>query len=365
MLNNKEFAQACFDAHDSNSLVLGGRCPVNCVFCFCKGDAKGIDSYIPFIEMEELKQTIRFINWDNKQVFLGDGISKISCEAFAHPHIYDILDFVCHSLPDHHITIMTTSTLIREDKIDFLNSLKNLTISISVNTLVESERKKIMPHPETDKVKMLIKRLDRVGTQWLDMGDTGILKADLDELNSIKKMDRFQLRRIESSRFSPEDAIALSQKSVANYENSLAYIQTNYQEATYWSPYLRYDLRRPEKMKSAYGYLSNICDFISKHKDKKYLFPAAESSYDLWNIWLRGFPNVKVCLVKNETYGGSVTVAGLMTFDDIAGAIKQIDTVGFNGLLVPKIMLNRACSDLNGESVVAFHSRISIYPIII
>lgn len=362
MLNSKEFAQVCFDARDSNSLVLGGHCPVNCLFCFCKGDTKGIDSYVPFLEMEELKQAIRFVDWGTKHLYIGDGVSKISCELFAHPYIYEFLDFICHNLPDHNCTAMTTGVLIKEEKIDFLNSLKNLTISISVNTLDESERKKIMPHPETGKVKMLIKRLDRVGTQWLDLGDTEVLKADIAELNSIKKMDRFQLRRTEYSRFHSEDAIALSKKSIANYENSLAWVQSNYPSATFWSPYLRYDLKKPEKMRNAYNYLAAACDLLSKHKDKKYLFCAAESSYDLWNIWLRAFSNVKVILVKNNTYAGSVTVAGLLTFSDIEVAIKGIDVSGIDGVLIPRIMLNKSMSDLNGVSIVDFHSKIKIYP---
>jgi hypothetical protein len=372
MLDNKQLCEFFFNIADSNSIVTGGNmsvgkpyCSVMCKFCMCSGDSPGIDSKIPFIEMAELEQGIKFINWSNKTVYLGDGISRASAEMFMHPQAYDVLEFVCKNLPDHHVTVMTTGIMIKEDRIEFLNSLKNLTTSISVNTLQESERKKIMPHPETEKVKMLIKRLDRVGTQWLDLGDTGILKKDIEELNSIKKMDRFQLRRCEHSRFHSEDAISLSKKSIVNYENSLAWVQSNYPSATHWSPYLRYDLKKPDKMRNAYNYLAAVCDFLGQHKDKKYLFCAAESSYDLWNIWLRAFGNVKVIMVKNATYAGSVTVAGLLTFSDIEISIKQIDTNGIDGILVPKIMLNKSMSDLNGLSIVDFHSKIKIYPTIL
>lgn len=371
MLNEKQRAEFFFNIRDTNSIITGGRtsggyyCPVNCVFCMCKGDSPDINSMIPFIEMDELKEGLRFIDWKDPEVFLGDGITKLSAEAFAHPRIYDILEYVCKNLPDHKITIMTTGILIREDKIDFLNSLKNLTISISVNTLQESERKKIMPHPETDKVKMLIKRLERFGTQWLDMGDTEILKADLKELNTLRGNSAFQLRRIEHSKFHTDEAVELSKKSIANYENSLLYIQDKFPQSTYWAPYLRYDLPNAAKMRGTYGYLAAVCDFLAHHMDKTYLFCAAESAYDLWEIWLRNFNNVRICKVKNNTYGGSVTVAGLLTFDDVLTTVRQTNTTDIQGLLLPKMMLNKAFADLNGKTIVDFEGEVGIYPTVV
>jgi len=366
MLNERQLEEFLFNCHDSNSIVLGGRCPVNCTFCMCKGDNPNIDSIIPFITMDELKQGLRFITWGKEEkVYLGDGITKLSAEAFAHPHIYDILDYTCKNLPDNDINIITTGILIREDKIDYLNSLKNLTISMSVNTLQENERKKIMPHPETDKVKTLIKRLDRIGVQLLDMGDTSILQKDLTDIYKIKKINKFQLRRIEHSKFHTEEAINLSRQSISNYENSINFIQDKYPDATYWTPYLRYDLKNSFKMKNIYAYLSNVCDFLTKHRDKNYLFCSAESSYELWNIWLRGFKNVTVINIKNNTYGGSITVAGLLTFDDMVSEINKTVTTNIQGVLIPRIMINKAYTDLNGRTIIDFHKEIGIYPTII
>jgi NifB/MoaA-like Fe-S oxidoreductase len=371
MLNERQKTEFFFNIHDTNSIITGGRttggyyCPVNCVFCMCKGDNPDIDSKIPFIEMEELKEGLRFINWKNKQVYLGDGISKLSAEAFAHPKIYDILDYTCKNLPDHEITIMTTGIMIREDKINYLNSLKNLIISISVNTLQEAERKKIMPHPETEKVKILINRLERVGVQLLDMGSVDILKADLTDIYSLKKIEKFQLRRIEHSKFHTEEVVDLSKKSISNYENSLLYVQKSYPQSTYWTPYLRYDLKNSSKLTGIYSYLSSVCNFLSNHKDKKYLFCSAESSYDLWSIWLRGIENVSVCEVKNNTYGGSITVAGLLTFEDVAETIKKTNITGISGLLLPKIMLNSAFTDLNGTTIIDFEKKVGLFPTII
>jgi hypothetical protein len=371
MLNDKQRAEFFFNIHDTNSIITGGRttggyyCPVNCIFCMCKGDNPDINSMIPFIEMDELKEGLRFIDWKNKKVNLGDGITKLSAEAFAHPRIYDILEYTCKNLPDHQVSIMTTGVLIKEDKIEFLNSLKNLYISISVNTLQENERKKIMPHPETEKIKTLLKRLKSVGVQLLDMGDNEILKADIEELKKVNKADNFQLRRIEHSKYHIDEAVTLSKQSIVNYDKSVHYIQDNFPDATYWTPYLRYDLRNPRKMQGVFTYLAEICDFLNKNKTKKYLFCAAESSYELWDIWLRGFKNVKVKLIKNDTYGGSVTVAGLLTFDDMSKTLKQTDLSNIQGLLLPRIMLNKAFADLNGKTIVDFHKEMGVYPVIV
>ena len=372
MLNAKQRTEFFFNIHDTNSIITGGRttggyyCPVNCVFCMCKGDNPDIDSMIPFIEMDELKEGLRFVDWKDTDVFLGDGISKLSAEAFAHPRIYDILSYVCKHLPDHKITIMTTGILIREDKIEFINSLKNLSISISVNTMQEEERKKIMPHPETAKIKMLLNRLERVSVQLLDMGDNEILKADIEEIMSLNQnIKSFQLRRIEHSKFHIEDAIALSKKSIANYDNAINFIRDNYPDSTYWTPYLKYDFRNSKKMTGVYSYAANIFDFLYKNREKKYLFCSAESSYDFWKEHLKNISNVNVCLIKNNTYGGSVTVAGLMTFNDISLAVKEADTTGISGLMIPKIMVNKAFEDLNGQTIVQFEKEIGIFPTII
>jgi len=372
MLNELQKTEFLFNIHDSNSIITGGRtsgehyCPVNCVFCICDGDNPGIDSKIPFIEMDELKEGLKFVDWNNKDVYLGDGITKLSAEAFAHPKIYDILEYTCRNLPDHRITIMTTGILIKEDKIDFLNSLKNLNISISVNTLQEEERKKIMPHPETEKVRILLRHLKRVTVQLLDMGDNNILQADINEIQCLnREIKTVQLRRIEHSKFHTEEVIALSKKSINNYDNAVMYLQEHCPNSTYWDPYLKYDLYNAKRMSIVYSYLSNICDFLSKNRNRNYLFCAAESSYNLWKVWLNGFKNVKTILVKNNTYGGSITVAGLLTFDDMTQAVKQFDTTNIQTILLPKVMLNKSFSDLNGKTIVEFEKEIGILSTII
>lgn len=368
MLTSSQMAEFLFNIHDTNSIITGGRtsggyyCPVECSFCMCRGDSPGIDSMIPFITDDELEEGIRFVDWGNKRIYLGDGISLLSAEAFAHPRIYDIIERICTSFPEHTVTIMTTGILIKADRIEFLNKFPNLTISISVNTFNEEMRKKIMPHPETDKVRLLMKELKRAGIQLFDMGDNEILKKDIQELESLRKVDTFQLRRIEHSKFHGRDVVDLSMASIANYGKAMEYIRTYYPKATYWAPYIRYEIGDERKMMYAYRYASTACEFLASHHDKSFAMCVAESSADFWMACLRGVRNAKVVEVKNETYGGSVTVAGLMTFGDIRGALTRSDYADAGNIIVPRIMLNRAMSDLNRESIVSFHQSIGKHP---
>ena len=103
-----------FNIHDTNSIVTGGivkegkeYCPVGCKFCICKGDKTDVGYKIPFITEEQFEQGLKFITWGNKEIMFGDGISRLSAEAFAHPKIYKFLDRLCHLFPEHNVNIIT------------------------------------------------------------------------------------------------------------------------------------------------------------------------------------------------------------------------------------------------------------------
>jgi len=358
-----------FNIHDTNSIVTGGivkegkeYCPVGCKFCICKGDKTDVGYKIPFITEKQFEQGLKFITWNKKkEIMLGDGISRLSAEAFAHPKIYKFLDRLCHLFPEHNVCIITTGIFIKENKIDFLNSLKNLHLSISVNTLDPELRPQIMPSPRTEHIKTLIKELERASIGLFDMGDTDILKRDIEELAELRSFDEgIQLRRLEHTKYHGKEAIEMSMRSIANFENSLKYIIREWPQMKHWSPYVEYLMHNLEARKDVMKYVKEVAKYCMDRRSSSVLLCMAESSYRSWKRWLETTPNAHPILVKNNTYGGSVTNAGLLLFDDIRIALKDVDLSKVNRILVPQIMLNKAYQDLSQEFLIDFEREVGI-----
>lgn len=368
VLTKKQREEFLWNIVDSNSIITGGKCPVNCNYCFCKGDNENIESFIPFIGIDDFKAGLQFIGWESKKIFLGDGISKLSAEAFSHPKVYDFLDILSGTFPKHTILILTSGILIDENRIDFLNSLKNVKLSLAVNTLNEEYRKKLFPRPETEKIKTIIKKVKDCGIQLFNVAGKEVLKKDIEEIADIQGLKprnmNFQVRRIEHSKFHDERAVKLSKESIKTYEEVEEFISFNYPRGGYWSPYLRDLLISQEALPGIYQYVERVISTLNGLGTKT-IFATAESSFDLWNVWLNGVKNAMVVPVKNETYGGSVTAAGLMTFQDVKESLKHIEGITFRNIMIPKIMLNRAMQDLNNVSMIEFGNDIKAKVIVL
>jgi len=359
-----------FNIHDTNSIVTGGivkegkeYCPVGCKFCICKGDKTDVGYKIPFITEEQFEQGLKFITWPKgkKEIMLGDGISRLSAEAFAHPKIYKFLDRLCHLFPEHVVQIITTGIFIKKSKIDFLNSLNNLHLSISVNTLDPILRPQIMPHPRTEHVKLLLKELERASIGVFDMGDTEILKRDIEELAKLTSFEEgIQLRRLEHTKYHDKKAIEMSMRSIKNFENSLKYIIEEVPEMTHWSPYVGYLMHDLKERQSIMKYVKGVAKYCMDRRSSSLLLCMAESSYSYWKGWMETTPNAHPILVKNHTYGGSVTNAGLMLFDDIRIALKGVDLSKVDKILVPQVMLNKAFQDLSQEFLIDFERDVGV-----
>jgi len=364
-----------FNIHDTNSIVTGGRvkpgksyCPVDCTFCICKGDETGIKYKIPFITKDQLLQGLKFVNWDNLVIMLGDGISSLSAEAFAHPSIYEFLDIICNLFPEHTVKIITTGIFIKKSKIDFLNSLENLHLSISANTFQEPERSQLMPYPQTEKLKLLVKELKRIAVTLFDVGSLDVLKRDLETIVELRPFFNtgIQVRRLEHTKYHKQNAKDLSLKSINNFENSLEYIRNCNQSGSinYWSPYVRYSMYNKRERESIENYVMDVVKYCRQRRDERIVLCMAESAYTEWSHWLRDEMNVIPILVKNETYGGSITNAGLMTFDDVKIALKialkRSNVSKPSRILVPSIMLNKAFQDLKKKYLIEFESEIGV-----
>ena len=71
-----------------------------------------------------------------------------------------------------------------------------------------------------------------------------------------------------------------------------------------------------------------------------------ESGYEYFSKVYSGYQNVKVNLVKNRLYGGSVTVAGLLNHGDI---MEQFSPENNDVMILPHEMYNSEDVDIQGH----------------
>ena len=145
-----------------------------------------------------------------------------------------------------------------------------------------------------------------------------------------------------------------------NFENSLEYIRglSQFKHVKHWSPYVRYSMYNKNERESIEDYVVDVVKYCREHKNERIVLCMAESAYTEWNSWLSSEMNALPILVKNETYGGSITNAGLMTFDDIVTALWANDMGRVDRILIPSIMLNRAFQDLKKKYMIEFEAEI-------
>lgn len=132
-------------AYRANILPLTSVCNVRCIFCSHFQNPSDIETYrIPHRTLAEVKDTLQFINPDDK-IVIGESVTKIAeGEPFVHPRIKEILVLIRKEFPDTLIQITTNGTLIDKDTARLLNKIGGVEINLSLNSSDKDIRKKLM-----------------------------------------------------------------------------------------------------------------------------------------------------------------------------------------------------------------------------
>jgi hypothetical protein len=373
VLSREDLSEFLFNAFDSHCIVTGGRvapgkkyCSVGCRICLCEGDPPGLASKIPYVPLDAIRMGVRFIDADAcTQIQVGDGLTRLSSEPFQHPEIYDILEIVCGTFPKMQVLMGTSGVLIDPARIDYLNSHENLHFSLSVHTLDEEARRDLMKVTRIDRIRLLLRELERVRPQMFDVGDTEIVERDLEELMVINEsranpFEQIRVRRIDHSRFHAPEAVEVSQRSLANFPETVRRLQDGWPGIEILHLSLR-DLLTDERYeKEIYSGLARARKYCEEHANERLVFCVAESSHDVWERWLKDVENATCVLVRNHTYGGSYVSAGLMTFSDVEKALKGVDLSPPVRVVIPRVMLNRSLSDLYRVPLAEFQRRMGV-----
>ena len=144
-MNGYSYYKFIYSISQFNILPLTSRCNYNCIFCSHRGNPPHIETVrIKDLTPEEFEDLAEYLNPEEKIVTGESATRIIEGEPFCNPYILDILSILRKKLPKTPLQITTNGSLLDEKTVKTLSELKNITLQVSVNTLSDKLRKKIM-----------------------------------------------------------------------------------------------------------------------------------------------------------------------------------------------------------------------------
>lgn len=337
-----------------NIPISSQNCGIGCRFCKVKKDpilkrfAK-----IPKISLQELYQGFKHINDSHSYVRLGAGVFVAPhTDPFLHPLIYEFIKLASEYFPDKRIRTVTTGSYIEEDKVQYLNSIPNFGIDLSLITM-QNQREHIVPNATRKRIEFLLKNAPLKKISLMFTGSFKDLKADLDMLHYLdwhEKGQEILVRRIERTDLSQGDLFDISQRSIDAYPECVAFLKEYYPTVKFTVPFLhdKYRGGDNEYFIDAEKRIDLISQISDENKNKKIDIILAESAFQYFHSRLNGISNISTHLVKNKLYGGSVTVSGLLNHLDIK--TQYSPSVSPDILLLPHEMYDTDNNEITGEA---------------
>lgn len=340
-----------------NIPILSQYCGIGCVFCKVHTDSYlGHYPKIPMIDKEDLLEGFKYINPNVNYVRLGAGVLVAPhTDPFLHPDIYDFIKYTSDYFPTKKISTVTTGAYIREDKLDYLNSIPNFGIDLSLITMQE-RREAIIPRSERARTMELLKYAPLNKCTLMFTGSIDDIKRDLELLYSLevdKKVRQILVRRMEHTATSQPKLKELSSRCIEHYEECISWVKENYPDVIYTVPILKdvfrggnneYFIDADERIVE----IKKIVDDMPSDSTINLICPL--SGYNYFTEAFKEYENVRTNLINNNLYGGSVSVAGLLNHQDIRA---QFQPQKNDLMIMPNEMYNADGLDLLGEPMSA------------
>ena len=338
-----------------NIPISSRNCGIGCIFCKVSTDPV-LRRYpkIPDISMEDLYLGFTYVNPQVKYVRLGAGVLVAPhSDPYLHPLIYDFISRTSEYFSDKFVTTVTTGAYIDEHKLEFLSSLSNFAIDLSLVTM-QKEREQIIPRSTRDRVSHLLRFAPLNKVTLMFTGNLSSLKSDLSLLKDIGVIDRSKeilVRRIEYTKFSHVNLNSVSLASIAGYKDCVSYLREEHPKVVFTVPYLSDDFRggSNEYFTDANTRISNLKARILSDRLEFIDLICPEYSYDYFTKEFSDLDGVTTHLVRNNLYGGSTSVAGLLNIPDIVSQVSTNDVRGV--IVIPSEMVNSDGCDILGNPI--------------
>lgn len=354
VLNKKQFEAFSMEIATFGNIPISSQyCGIGCVFCKVHTDSYlGHYPRIPQIDEEDLIRGFQYINHNVNYVRLGAGVLVAPhTDPFLHPKIYDFIKITSEHFPTKTVTTVTTGAYIKEEMFDFLNSIPNYGIDLSLITMQE-QREAIIPRSERQRTMNILKYAPLNKCTLIFTGSVDEVKRDIELLYSLgvnKKVRQILVRRMEHTANSQTRLKTISQASIDHYEECISWLNTNYPEVVFTVPILKDCFRGGNNeyfidADKRIAHQKKLIDNFPKETVINLISPA--SGYHYFSSAFSLYPNVNVNLIENHLYGGSVTVAGLLSHGDIR---EQFNPKKNDVMIMPFEMYNSEKCDLKGE----------------
>lgn len=353
VLNKEQFEAYAMEIATFGNIPINSQyCGIGCVFCKVHTDSYlGHYPKIPRIDEEDLLRGFEYINSNVNYVRLGAGVLVAPhTDPFLHPKIYNFIKLASNYFPTKKIVTVTTGSYIEESKLDFLNSIPNFGIDLSLITMQE-QREFIVPKATRGRIMTLLREAPLNKATLMFTGSLDELRRDLDllyELGVNKKVQQILVRRIEHTATSQPKLMKLSKACIDGYEECITFVKEHYPDVIFTVPILKDVFRGGNN-----EYFIDADERIKKQKTIINAMPNSFinlicplSGFDYFTKAYEGYVNVKTNLIGNHLYGGSVSVAGLLNHQDIK---EQFHPERNDVMILPSEMYNSEDRDLLGE----------------
>lgn len=354
VLNSEQFKAFSLEIATFGNIPISSEyCGIGCIFCKVHTDSYlGQYPKIPRIDKDDLIRGFKYINPNVNYVRLGAGVLVAPhTDPFLHPSIYEFIKIAADYFPNKKITTVTTGAYVREDMVEYLNSISNYGIDLSLITM-QAIREDIIPRSERKRTMYLLNNAPINKCTLIFTGNLDDIKKDLELLYNLhinERANQILIRRMEYTDISQDRLKKISNESICNYEKCIEWVKQNYPDVVYTVPILKDVFRGGNN-----EYFLDADERISKQRklidsfgnDKFVNIICSESTYSYFEKAYRDLSNVKVNLIKNHLYGGSVTVSGLLNHRDI---IQQFRPEANDFMFVPSEMYNSEDKDILGE----------------
>lgn len=330
---------------------LGG--PENHDVAFCGTNCR-------YCTEQRLFRSSRFPRISNTEFELGCSVVKkddpyigfVLPDPFTHPGFPEYLKVFAHRFPTTRAVVATPGAPFDMDLIDFINEHPSIEVNIALNTFDPGMREIILGKAHAlEKVVDIIRRLRKVQIMMTYLGDVKLLLNDVYKLRTLAGThQRFTVRRLEHSKYNPQDVQDLSRRAVATYGTALDTLRDRVDGWMYVCPdmdlILRHGMSRFSQEETEYPphYLTRVRKYLEGSPRTRYLFCSAPSSAKYWTRVLATSTNALVVSVENTVLAGSFCVAGFMAVEDV----KRVSTL-FDGqydmLMLPLKMVDHLGED--------------------
>jgi len=355
-LNYQELQAFIYEIRNWNNIPLSSKnCSVGCIFCKVGKDPILLRfPQIPDITLDDLYVGFRHLDLEYHTVRLGAGLLVAPhSDPFLHPLIYD---FICHTskaFPDKRIRTVTTGSYISPVMLSEMHSVGNFGIELSLVTMQPS-REMMMVKSARETLEVLLREAPIRKISLIFDGSVDNLRRDLDYLFKLgwhERAEEILVRRMEHTKYANSVLLEYSTRSILNYGLAVELMRTEYRWAKYTIPILDDNLRGPcqEYFDEADDRIGILSERFAQEKDRIFTVAAPTSSHSYFKKRLGRYQNVRTILVPHLTYGGSVTVSGLLTNNDIKLVERAVPRGKDHVLVLPREMYDREQCDITGE----------------